>query len=512
MKEKEPGKKVGLGTAVVVVVLELIVVFLVIAFFVLRKDYYFSPGGPRPHVVIFLVDALRADHLGCYGSPVPTSPFIDKLAEKGVLFELCRSQAPQTKPSVASIFTSTYGSTHKLITFSSPPGTAENPNITSRDLLPTQMITMAELMSEHGYHTAAFIANRWPDPLFGYHQGFDDYHMLATEFPPLPDGSPRVLLNPPAGHLNRRLKNYLLEYHASKWIGRLEKLRIFKRPLFIYLHYMDVHGPYTPPAPFTEMFDPYYAARPDRELDERERESLGYLYLGVDRLNHYLSRYDAQIRYFDSEMEKLMAWAEEKGMLSPGFMILTADHGEAFGAHGFFHHGNTMYEEELHVPLIFWDGPATGPGLRVPGPVQLIDIAPTLLDFIGAEPPDQFEGISLLGAVRGEPLPDRDIWSENYITKRPQIVRIRGNHKWFFEQETEELIEYYDLESDPGEKTNLIQAIPRKERNQKARSISEWRREKADKLAIDDKEPRNLMTEDIRRQLEALGYLGGKSK
>ncbi len=495
---------------VFLVALEVIILLAIVAALFLRHDHYFKLGGPRPHVVIFLVDALRADHLGCYGHPVHTSPFIDRLAGKGVVFESCRSQAPWTMPSVASLLTSLYPSAHKAVAFPSAQQAKTGRDTGLYDILPEQVMTLAEVFKDNGYRTACFSTNRWIDPVFGFHQGFDDFFALAKSMPPGPDGKPVIVLNLPADYLHEKLLNYLLETAPEEWERWLERIGIYQKPLFLYLHYMDVHGPYRPPAPFTDMFDDFYSALPDRELSQQDIDRMDYLYQDNDSLNFYLSRYDAQIRFLDREMEGMINLLDDKDLLSPSLMLFVSDHGESFGEHGVFDHGNTLYEEEIHVPLIMWGTASFPPGTRVSEPAQVIDIGPTLLDALGIRCPGQFEGKSLLAAIRGDIEPGRISWSEKYSHGRPQIIMIENRNKWFYDVAAEKISETFDLNNDREEKSNLVDSIPPETIIEKERIIKAWIMEEAAKIEIEGEVPAAQVSDDIRRQLEALGYAGDK--
>jgi len=488
-------------------VLEAFIFVAIVMFLVLRANYYFSFGPAKPDVVIFMVDTLRADRLGCYGHQAPTSPFIDKMASGGVLFEDCRSQFPWTKPSIASLFTSLYCSAHQVTAMPELGSPDLKIELGRHDVLPQQMTTLAEVFQEDGYRTAAFITNRWIDPLFGFHQGFDDFHMLTR----VPDKTGKNMVfvpNQPASFVNSRLMEYLLENKPPEHDKWLAGLGIHRRPYFIYLHYMDVHGPYWPPAPFTKMFDPFYAMHLDRKLNEQEIEALHGLYEGVDSLNFYNSRYDAQIRYFDYELQKLMGYIEKEGLLGPSVMVLASDHGESFGEHnGKFDHGNSLYEEEISVPLIIWGGPGITKAARSRTPAQVIDIGPTVLSAVGIKIPEQFEGIDLLEVMSRGDDPHRITWSEISIREKAQTAKIEGRKKMLFETKEGRVSELYDLDLDPAEKNDLSDDMSQKEKNVQTKQISSWLDEESKKIDITDEAPEAILTEDVRRELEALGYL-----
>jgi len=171
-KKTKPGK-------VILLLLEVIIIVVIVGWAVLKDTHYLAWSGKKPDVVVVMVDTMRADHLGCYGHDMPTSPFIDSMSSKGVTYENCRSQFPWTKPSIASFVTSLYPSAHRVISYPRNNKGAVDPKLGRGDILPTQMVTLAEAFKEGGYRTAGFITNRWLDPLFGFDQGYDDYFMLS---------------------------------------------------------------------------------------------------------------------------------------------------------------------------------------------------------------------------------------------------------------------------------------------------------------------------------------------
>jgi arylsulfatase A-like enzyme len=479
----------------------------------LRTDHYFRLGPARPNVVVFLVDTLRADHLRCYGHFAETSPFLDRLATEGVLFERCRSQSPWTKPSVASLFSSLYSSAHQVVSYPRQRGEALDPHLTREDILPKQVVTLAEAFGADGYHTVAFVTNRWIDPLFGFHQGFDDFFSLHLEAPPSPKAAgPALLLNPGADYVNQRVRTYLDSRRPAGWERWLDRIGIHRRPLFIYVHYMDVHGPYKSPPPYDTMFDPVYAGRPDVELARSDWASCEYLLLDSLSLNHYRSRYDGQVRYLDHELESLVNWVRAERLLAPAIVAVTADHGEAFHEHGSFEHGNFLFEEEIHVPLII-AGPGFPAGRRSAAAVELIDLGPTLLSAVGAGVPEEFEGRDLrpLLAGAGDPEP-RPSWSENSVHGHHLAARIEGEKKWIYDLDQAALTGVYDLRADPAEAVNLLGAVKPEEVNKRTAAMQAWMKAERSRLPITDSAPAAVLPDDVRRQLEALGYLGGPKR
>ena len=196
-----------------------IAAIMMLTIVVLAGILLYSARVEMPNIVIILVDALRVDHLGCYRYPRDTSPNIDRFARDAIRFEGTVSTCSWTSPSIASLFTSLYVSSHGLMTHSQK----------STDILAPEFKTLAEILKDKGYTTAAFVANRWIRREFNYHQGFDLFKQVGTD-----------MARPGAAAVRENVMEWLEPNPPS--------------PFFLYIHFMDVHGPYIPPYPFNTMF------------------------------------------------------------------------------------------------------------------------------------------------------------------------------------------------------------------------------------------------------------------
>ena len=331
-----------------------------------------APLVARPNVVIFLPDALCADHLGCYGYDVPTSPAIDALAETGYLFSKCYVQSPWTKPSVASMLTGYMPSVHQAAV-----ATLDADDKTARvQVLREQFVTLAERFKEAGYNTALFMMNAHCQREYGFAQGFDYYHH-------------EHFIDP------RLQMNKVLEWFDTEAAGE---------PFFLYIHLRDPHGPYRPPKRF---YDALYAdgdLPPEKDIEIVEQYSSvyeawvhdrqAYNGLRLDELSEeglaYLRRrYDGEILYVDRQLKRLLDKLAELGVDERTTIVFVSDHGEEFREHGAIGHGRTLYDEVLHVPLIIRPA-AMSQGARIPWVVRMFDLYPTLLTLCGL---DQTEGI-----------------------------------------------------------------------------------------------------------------------
>jgi arylsulfatase A-like enzyme len=340
-----------------------------------------SDPAQRPNVLVFLVDALRADHLGCYGHSRDTSPAIDALSREAALFETALSPASWTKPSIPSLFTGLYPIQHGVFT----GNTKDSAERITSDILKDEHTTMAEVFRGAGYSTGAFVHNAQISSFMGFNQGFDVY----------------------AEHLGNAQQ---INERFIQWLGSG-----LGRPFFGYVHYLDPHWPYTPPAPFDGMFSPPAQTSVDFnnvnwKYLERQIQS-GDLQLSADDLEAMRSLYDGEIRYTDAAIAAALESLREKGLYENTIVVLTADHGEEFMEHGRIGHGNSLYDELLHIPLIIRSpqGRAPqGPSRTIADPVSLIDIMPTVLDLAGIEIPEDIAGRSLRPLMEGsrlEPVP-----------------------------------------------------------------------------------------------------------
>jgi arylsulfatase A-like enzyme len=379
-----------------------------------------SDPGP-PDVLLLVVDTLRADRLSLYGSPRITSPRLDRFASESVVFDAAVAPASWTLPSVASLMTSRHPSVHGL--------RARNG---SRHFttMRTGLTTLSEAFLQGGYRTVALGTNPWVSASgHGLRRGFEDYRVLTDET---------------ADEVNAQAREILESNDA--------------RPLFLYVHYMDVHGPYVAgrdePIPELGALEERYT----RKLAAAERKKLpGYLVLeGADSLDTYVDAYDRGIRAWDREFGELVDWLDETGRLERTIVAVTSDHGEEFLEHGGWNHGETVYEEQIRVP---WVLRAPGvPPRRISRLASLIDVGPTLLALAAIDVPETMVGVNAL--ADGRPGQQRAVFSETHLKKtrgrrrhKPPLVAMRrGNQKWIVEGPRRRC---FDLASDPLEQREV---------------------------------------------------------
>ncbi len=394
--------------------------------------------GSQPEKLVLLItlDTTRADRIGCYGSRDAITPHLDRVAGKGLQFARAWTPVPVTLPAHTSIMTGL-----------TPPVHGVRDNGTFR--LAENAVTLAELLADGGYETAAFISAYPLAEEFGLSQGFHFW-----------DGGIRTtenIHNPEFTLYDQRTAGEVTDQAIQYLKGRREGR------LFLWVHYFDPHGAYAPPEPWATRFRN--------------------------------SPYDGEIAYADNEIGRLLDAAHREFGGADRLTIITADHGEGLGRHDEKSHGVFIYETTMRVPLIII-GAGIEPGLS-PDRVGLIDIAPTILEWTGISGPDWIEGVSLLG-----PIPDRPVYLESFHSRFSygwsgiQGV-IWNNRKYILTAAPEN----YDLESDPGETGDLGGEWPREAREALDRTGTRKARF-GESYDPDDA---------ARKKLLALGYVTGKT-
>ena len=433
-----------------------------------------GPVASQPlNVVLIVVDTLRADHLSLYGYAKPTSPHLDAFARNAVVFTNVTAQAPWTSPSMASLFSSLYPSAHGVL------------HRTAADRIPRLAdahVTLAEVLAPAGWATIGVTANPWLAAGQGLAQGFDSYRVLK--------GGARLR----AREVNRFALSQLADDPQP--------------PFFLYLHYMDVHGPYRAPDASQNRF------RPSGETQPMPAEAIAALpdYLRIasaESLADYLAAYDAGIHYWDESFGQLLEALELRGLLDRTLVVVTSDHGEEFFEHGGFNHGRTLYQEQVHVPLVFWSK-ALGLGpKRIAHPVALIDVAPTILGLLGVPAPAAFQGVDRRSSMLADRADAAPIFSEAAVaiggvplpTGSLRAVR-SGDWKVVENLKTGEL-RIFDLSRDPSEQGRAASPAEARRARDLFQAWSQANRKIADTVEAEDAP----IDAETRQRLEELGYL-----
>ena len=343
----------------------------------------------KPNVILVMVDTLRADHLSCYGSEKVRTPNICSLAADGGSRFAGFSHASWTKPATASLLTSLLPSSHNAM--SKPAVLSEEVDLVS------------EVMKEHGYTTGGIVSNINLAESFGFDQGYDEYHYMAPAYiAGAEESSSKLILYQLARQIVFRMKSGItydgfyqdserVNEVALDWLDRHKDERFF-----LFLHYMDPHDPY-----FVHPYNGEGIARvsnqhPDAELAAEMKR----LYIG-------------EIEYLDGNFGKLLASLRQSGVYDDTVILLVSDHGEEFHEHGGWWHGLTLYEEQIHVPLLVkWAKDRRGAPPVSERIGRLIDVAPTLIAQGGAEIPATMQGVDLTAPDSVLSPKDQQVFSE----------------------------------------------------------------------------------------------------
>ena len=338
--------------------------------------------GTRPNLLLIVIDTLRADHLSAYGYARDTSPNISALADRGTLFLDAVSAASFTMPSMASLLTSRLPYEHRV---------RQHPSRLAQGEL-----TLAEVLRRAGYVTGGVVRNPLLIRKWGFDQGFGFYDAIQSSL--LYGAEHPLFLLEVFERFRRASRNAEgTTESAVRWLRRHRK-----DPFFLWVHFFDPHFPYNPPPPYDDVFSPRPATAYEKlprgyRSGELKPDDVGVGAVTRDELFEGVVQYDGEIAYVDRHVGRLLDTLNQFGMSERTLVVLTSDHGEAFGEHGVtFEHGFNTYEELMHVPLLIAWPLRVAPGRRVQTQVSLIDVAPTVLDLLGSPIPPSMRGRSLV--------------------------------------------------------------------------------------------------------------------
>jgi len=440
----------------------------------LLRAVVFAPEREHPSILLVTIDTLRADHCSAYGYARPTTPRLDVLAEGGVRFATAYAPIPATAPSHASMFTSLRPRAHGLIK--------------NGQVLAPQHRRLAEVLRDNGYLTAAFVSSFAVNRRFGFDKGFasydDDFRgahsslkMSTWAGQPVPEFFDRR-----ASETRLRVVDWLRSN------GYLEPARA-SAPFFLWVHLFDPHDPYDPPPGDRARISP---------------EPPG------DPVQRAIADYDAEIRFADREMGAIFDALSAGGRFDRVLTIVVGDHGEGLMQRGHMHHGLTIHEEQMRVPFVFhWPYGLKKP-VVIEAPVEIVDLAPTVLELAGIAPESQFQGTSLARVMRGEAAadPERTVFLQRrrYDPTEIEGIRVVGEQlglrlgRWkYIEAREEGTYALFDLVTDPGERRNLFETQDGKS-DELAHILHAW----ADSSAGPAAPP--VSPEDAEK-LRALGYV-----
>lgn len=462
-------------------------------------------ASPQPNVLLIVMDTVRADHLSVYGYGRDTTPNLKRLAAESVIYPNALSAADITLTSHASLFTGVYPSWHGAY--------CQPPDATYGGAVRKNVPTLAEVMKQGGYATLGVAANLYLRSDFGLQRGFDAFHIPR----PVP------IIGAENSHLlrtgiRRAISPVLDTRQYNRLFSRGQEINetLFARmaglpassPFFVFVNYMDAHFPYVAPEPFHRMF-----RKEDLNL---LNDDLSAIFDNVSRgaampqreRDWAVSQYDGGIAYIDSRIGEIVAYLKQTGRYDNTLIIVTSDHGEAFGERNYVGHGNSPYHNLLGVGLIVkYPAAAQVQPRTVTEPVSLIDVFPTVVSAAGLKPPATLQGQNLLAGPR-----PRTLHAETFpcpVHRPPECaagctsrVAVDWPHK--FLAMSNGRMEMFDLAKDPAERRNLLREIPEISRALGLK-VTEWARTRP----AQDKQKVQLDAESLER-LRSLGYIQGK--
>jgi choline-sulfatase len=399
------------------------------------------------NVLLITLDTLRADYVSCYGSKNVSTPAIDGLAARGVRFAQAIAQVPLTSPSHASILTGTYPQVHGV-----------------RDMggfvLEKDVPTIASVLGQAGYDTAAFVGSAVLNRHYGLDRGFATYadQMQAESTSPKLPG------------VVAEVRGEVVTRRALDWLGKHQETSPGKK-FFVWVHYYDPHFPYDPPEPY--------------------------------RSEHSKNLYAGEVAYADAQVGRLIGWLSEAGLLDRTLVVLLADHGESLGEHGEYTHGVFLYDSTVHIPMIV-AGPGIPSGRMVPQQVRSIDVEPTIADLLGLPAGDKAQGVSLISSlIEGREPRSNYCYMETLYPKTSHgWSELRGMRTDEWKLIVAPKPELYRFSDDPDEAKNVIAGHPADaDRLQKKVWEVAGPPQSLGKL-----EPKPV-DDERRRELDALGYV-----
>src|SRR5579863_1387913 len=399
-------------------------------------------GRRKPNLLLVTLDTTRADRISCYGYAAGTTPVLDSLAADGVLCERVFTVAPITLPAHTTMFTGLYPAENGVVT-------------NGRGRLDDRIPTLAEVLERQGYDTGAFVASFVLNAKFGLNRGFRTYD----------DDFANEELGADTMHRQRHGESVVTA--ALKWLGLTRE-----KPFFCWVHLYDPHAPYLP---HTDLFADKFIDRP----------------------------YDAEIAYVDQQVGRLVDFLKSSQIDDQTLVVAVGDHGEGLGEHVEREHGMTLYDDSLHVPLIFrYRGKL--PVKRVAENISLVDLSPTILDLLGLKDPRQTSGQSLKRVLAGDAQATRSFFAATdipFLVNEWSPLQCWIESDWKYVRTTKP--ELYDLAADPHERQNVLEANTEIADKMKSR-LAEFVKRLVPREAIAVQ-----LTASELRALKDLNYIGG---
>jgi arylsulfatase A-like enzyme len=462
----------------------------------------------QPHVIIIMIDCLRAQSVSCYGYSRPTTPNIDKIAAEGTRFLNAAAPSLWTVPSHASLFTGTYPFTHNAVN--------------GHALLDDRLTTMAEALIQRGYRAIGMANNGWLSSATGLVRGFQEFEEKYR----YSKGPGQYALR-----IYRKLLSIIKDvrydgaYRTNRSVLRwLKRMQADDQPYFLFIHYNEAHSPYSAPDKFVRPFLDGIPLKEARNVNQDNTPWLtGAISMDDRDFEALTALYDGEIAYLDHQLSKVFQALRKTGLMDDTILIITADHGENLGDHGFIGHGNILYDTMLHLPLIVRYPGVFEPGGTIDTPVTLPDVFPTVLDLIDGWSPEleeQIEGASFFPErLDDRPYPFTVSQRRAHIPamrKRyadypdfdfmPYAVNARAlrDQRWKYIQHEDGREELYDLQADPDEEQDLAAEQPETVARLRAQ-LAKFMQQFDDVEPFEEAEPE--LDDFLKEHLKALGYL-----
>jgi len=460
-----------------------LIVAIGISLFILLSVFYKKKNKIK-HIFLITIDTLRADHLSCYGYPVKTTPFIDSMAKKGVIFKNAFSASATTCPSHASIMTGLYPSQHRVIA--------------NGYILDDSYTTLADVLKENGFKTAAFTSTDRHFLASNINQGFEMYEEPLNT-----------------------VETYGYKYRPARLtvnnaILCLDNINS-KNKLFMWIHLFDPHWPYHPPQKYKNIIRKQLKKKDLKKFIKEADVNLEIFDNSFDKFYERILNYDSEIRYVDEELKRFFGYIKSKGLYKNSLIIITGDHGEALGQHNWLQHATQIYQEEIHVPLIFHFG-----GIRrkivkvIDDPVENFDIFSTILDLLKIRSfKRKVSSISLRKIIFESKKVREYVFTERQFYRKRKIYKkklpfwekvwekgikmsIQNEHfKYIYRSAFKD--EFFNLEEDPYELKNIKdynEKIALKYKRKILKILSNFKKTKARKV-----------NKEIIKRLKSLGYV-----
>ncbi len=365
-------------------------------------------NNKQANVIIYLIDAVRPDHLSLYGYERDTSPQINKFASDSIVFTGARAQCSWTRPSIGVLFTGRYPTSHGAID--------------REDSLDPLLPTLAGMLKKAGYETAAFSANPNIFPEYGFRKGFDNFFKIEAK------------------------SHYATADRIIESVFAYLDKRSFRKPLFMYIHAMDAHFPYIPPAAYMTKFrsSPVPENTPDKS----------------EPVVSLINRYDGGIAFDDYCFGELVKRLKKDGLYENSIIMALSDHGEEFKDHKGLYHGWTLFEEQVRIPLIIKLPHNRGAGRKERRTVGIIDILPTIRELLMIDDTTRVEGKSFSSVLAGD---KRSRFNHIHFAEEcldGHILRSwkDGHFKLIEEKAPEKKVFLFDLKNDPLEVKNIAES------------------------------------------------------